>query len=146
MVEEIAQETFVRAYKNLKSYDPERGASFSTWLFVIGKNLAINEATKASNKNEIATEDGMATETYENAEISTPETILRAKQTQKIVHSALGQVPPDFRRAVVLSHLAEHSLEEIAEIENCSVGTIKSRIFRGKEILRKILSDQVEVL
>lgn len=143
--EEIAQEAFIRAFKNLAKFDPDKGASFSTWLFVIAKNLAINEINKSSYKNEISTDDThleLPNEIFSD----NPETHLNRKQTQVSINNALNEVPIEFRRAVILSQISEHSLQEIAVIENCSIGTVKSRIFRGKEILRKILISKMEVL
>jgi RNA polymerase sigma-70 factor (ECF subfamily) len=146
VIEELAQETFVRAFKSLGSYQAEKGASFSTWLFLIAKRLAINEISKASRKYETPTADGRTPDVPTHVEEQTPETLLQSKQNQAALREALKQVPTHFRRALVLSHIAEHSLEEIARIENCSVGTIKSRIHRGKEILRAILLRKLEAL
>jgi RNA polymerase sigma-70 factor (ECF subfamily) len=140
--EEVAQETFVRAYKRLDSFEPKKGVSFSTWLFVIAKNLAINETKRHSHLYEITADKDVE----KAAEVLTPEASLSQKQTQQAVHNALAQVPEDFRRSLILSQISEHSLEEIAHIENCSVGTVKSRIFRGKEMLRKIIGPNLEVL
>jgi RNA polymerase sigma-70 factor, ECF subfamily len=146
VIEELAQETFVRAFKSLDSYHSEKGASFSTWLFLIAKRLAINETSKASRKYETATADGRTPEFPDQAEEQTPQTLLESKQSQEAVREALDQVPTHYRRALVLSQIAEHSLEEIARIENCSVGAVKSRIHRGKEILRAILLRKLEAL
>jgi RNA polymerase sigma-70 factor, ECF subfamily len=150
VIEDVAQETFVRAFKNLSTYEPGKGASFATWLFVIAKNLAINETKRAFHKNEVPSEvsgeEDSDFKSYADTVADNPESLFSQKQTQKVVQLALGEVPSDFRRAVILSQLLEHSLEEISIIENCSLGTVKSRIYRGKEILRKLLSRHLETL
>ena len=145
VIEELAQDCFVRAFKSLDSYASEKGATFSTWLFVIAKRLALNELSKASRKYEMTTADG-ALDSVPYIERQTPETLLESKQNQEALREALDQVPTQFRRALVLSQIAEHSLEEIARIENCPIGTVKSRIHRGKEMLRAILLKKLEAL
>ncbi len=139
IIEELAQETFVRAFKNLRSYRAERGASFSTWLFVIAKRVALDEVSRAARIREISTQDGRNPNVPTYAECQTPETILELKGNQNILQTALNQLPDVFRRAVMLSQIAEHSMSEIAVIEKCSVGTVKSRVHRGKKMLRTIL-------
>ena len=139
IIEELAQETFVRAFKNLRSYRGEKGASFSTWLFVIAKRVALDEMSRAARIREISTQDGRNPNVSTYAECRTPETILQLKWNQNILQTALNQLPDVFRRAVTLAEIAEHSMSEIAVIEKCSVGTVKSRVHRGKEMLRTIL-------
>jgi RNA polymerase sigma-70 factor (ECF subfamily) len=146
VIEELAQECFVRAFKSLDSYAPEKGAAFSTWLFVIAKRLALNELSKASTRYETPAADGRMPDNIHTIEKQTPETLLESKENKAALRQALGQVPAPFRRALVLSHIAEHSLAEIAQIENCSVGTVKSRIYRAKEMLRAILLKELEAL
>ena len=92
----------------------------------------------------MSTDDGRNPDVSGYSDRDTPETILESKRNHRALRAALNQVPTNFRRALVLSQLAEHSLKEIAEIENCSVGTVKSRIHRGKEILRTILLRKLE--
>lgn len=135
LVEDIAQETLLRAYKSLSSFDPAKGASFSTWLFTIARNSALNELNKLKIR---AANSGIESQ---NEEPSTggPDTDLESSETRTIVREAVEKLPPEFRTAVVLSCLEGYSISEIARIEGCSEGTVKSRIFRGKQLLRGFL-------
>jgi RNA polymerase sigma-70 factor (ECF subfamily) len=136
VLEDLAQESFLRAYRNITNFDSEKGASFSTWLITIARNLAINEMAKMrrrkAHSGEFRDEDHGR---YEKS----PQEILEQRHFKSRIHDAISRLPEKFHTAVVLSYFDELSLEEIAEIENCPVGTIKSRVFRGKQILRQIL-------
>lgn len=68
-----------------------------------------------------------------------PDKDLESTQTNTVVRKAVDQLPKEFRMAVVLSCFEGHSISEIAQIEGCSEGTVKSRIFRGKQMLRRFL-------
>ena len=134
--EDLAQETFLRAYRNIDRFDPEKGAAFSTWLMTIARNLALNERAKAGLRKERSR--GLREEEYGRMEKGPPE-ILELRRLKSRVREAMSRLPEQFHTAVVLSYFDELSLEEIARIESCPVGTVKSRVFRGKQILREIL-------
>jgi len=134
--EDLAQETFMRAYRNITDFDSEKGASFSTWLIKIARNLAVNEMAKMRRRK--AHSGGFRDEDHGRNEKS-PQEILEQRHFKSRIHDAISRLPEKFHTAVVLSYFDELSLEEIAEIENCPVGTVKSRVFRGKQILRQIL-------
>lgn len=131
--EEVAQETFLRAYKSLSSFDPSLGTSFSTWLFTISRNIALNELDKIKVRK--AHSHMLVTES-ETPMSNETDTALEEKQKMNLVREAVTQLPNEFRVAVVLSCLEGHSIAEIAKIEECSEGTVKSRIFRGKQLLK----------
>jgi RNA polymerase sigma-70 factor (ECF subfamily) len=134
--EEIAQEAFTRAYQNLSRFDLTRATPFSSWLFTIAKNLAAHAWDRAAHQREqlVATLPEHAVDTEPVAQAR-----LENAERRSLVALALAGLPAAFRNAVVLSCLKELSLEEIAAIEDCSVGTVKSRIFRGKQLLRAAL-------
>jgi len=134
--EDLAQETFLRAYRNIARFDSEKGATFSTWLMTIARNLALNEMAKAGLRKEQS--GGLRDEEYGKIEKG-PQEILEQRSLKSRVQKAISRLPEKFHTAVVLSYFDELSLEEIAQIENCPVGTIKSRVFRGKQILRQML-------
>lgn len=139
--EEIAQETLLRAYQNLASYQQEKGASFVTWLFVIAKRLAINELARSEYRHPlVAIESAMDLE----SPVLSPPALLEAEQTRQLVLDAVQRVAEPFRTTLLLSQIEELKLTEIAEIEQCSVGTVKSRIFRGKQMLADLLSKTFE--
>jgi RNA polymerase sigma-70 factor (ECF subfamily) len=134
--EDLAQETFLRAYRNIDRFDSEKGATFSTWLITIARNLALNEMAKAGLRKEQS--GGLRDEEYGRIEKG-PQEILEQRSLKSRVQKAISRLPEKFHTAVVLSYFDELSLEEIAQIENCPLGTVKSRVFRGKQILRQML-------
>ena len=136
VLEDLAQETFLRAYRNIANFNAEKGASFSTWLITIARNLAINEQAKKKRRREHP--DSLIDMTQDFGEES-PQDILEKRNLYSRVHNAINRLPEKLHAVVVLSYLEELSLEEIAQIEECPVGTVKSRVFRGKQILRQIL-------
>ena len=143
VLEELAQETFLRAFRSLADYQPARGASFATWLFTIARNLALNERARHSHH----WEKGGAGQLQMAEAIADPhpdqQSLLSSAETGALVRDALARLPEQFRNAVSLSYLEELSLEEVAGLEGCSVGTVKSRVFRGKQLLRQLLFKEV---
>jgi RNA polymerase sigma-70 factor (ECF subfamily) len=138
VIEDLAQDTFFRAYKSLSSYDRNKGATFPTWLFTIAKNLALNEKSREQTRKKKIMDIFFRKEDIHSG----PENNLEMKGLRSKIQRALNLVPFDFRTAVILSYFDDLSLKEIAGIENCSIGTVKSRIFRGKQLLRTILSKE----
>ena len=136
-VDELAQDTFLSAYKSLNSYDPKK-SSFSSWLFTIAKNAALNEKAKLKVR-----ERSTSTMPVLNVPSTKDQhSAYAAKETGVRIRKALQKIPATFRSALALSYLQDLSLEEIAKIESCSVGTVKSRIFRGKEMMRMLLVEK----
>ena len=140
ILEDLAQETFLRAHRNIPDFNFEKGASFSTWLITIARNLAINEKAKMSRRKEHS--GGFMDENQGRNEKS-PQEILEQRRLKSRIHEAISRLPEKFHTAVILSYFDELSLEEIAQIEDCPVGTVKSRVFRGKQILRQILEKEI---
>ncbi|MGD0839446.1 MAG: sigma-70 family RNA polymerase sigma factor [Polyangia bacterium] len=137
IAEELAQETFLRAYRSLSVFDSAKSA-FSTWLLTIAKRLAINETRRSRARVVHVTIGDAATE-----EPSAGEQLESAQRSHR-VRRALQGLPLALRSAVVLAYMKEHTLAEIAAIENCSIGAIKSRIHRGKGLLRIRLAGMEE--
>lgn len=142
-VEDIAQETFIKAYRALPSF---RGDSaFYTWLYRIGINTAKNFLVSQGRKvpttvNEFDNEDA---ENFEEAgklrEVSTPESELMSKQIAQTVNQSLDTLPEELRTAIILREIEGLSYEEIATIMNCPIGTVRSRIFRAREAIAEKL-------
>jgi len=139
VMEDLAQETFLRAYRHSADFNVEKGASFSTWLITIARNLAINEKSKKKRRRE---HPRSFMDMNQALKEESPQDILEKRNLNSRVHNAINQLPEKFHTAVILSCFDELSLEEIAQIEECPVGTIKSRVFRGKQILRQILEKE----
>lgn len=135
-VEDIAQETFIKAYRALPSF---RGDSaFYTWLYRIGVNTAKNWLISHGRRlpTEVDHEDA---ESYEDAEmlrdINTPERMLMSKQIADTVNSAMDALPDELRTAIMLREIDGLSYEEIAQMMECPIGTVRSRIFRAREAI-----------
>lgn len=129
-VEDLAQEAFLRAYRSLHDFDAAR-SSFSSWLFTIAKHLALNEGARSHRRRP---HDEIPAELPGEEVASTPDVLERHERGHRL-RQALARVPEMLRSALVLSYLKEHSLNEIAAIEGCTVGAVKSRIVRGKQQL-----------
>jgi RNA polymerase sigma-70 factor (ECF subfamily) len=141
LVEDIAQETFIRAYRALAQFRGE--AQFYTWLY----RIAVNTAKKALvdlKRDPLVSENALRggdeedeTSAVENELTSaeTPETVLAAKEIATAVNSAMESLPEELRQAVTLREIEGLSYEEIAEVMNCPIGTVRSRIFRAREAI-----------
>jgi len=135
LAEDLAQETFLRAWKSLGQYEPTRGA-FSTWLFTIARNLAFNELDRASYLNEIQEEEGTSEQAC--AEPQPPESLALAQRKQRL-RNALWQLPAAERSTVALAYVKELELAEVARIEGCSIGAVKTRLHRARRRLSQFL-------
>ena len=133
--EDVAQETFLRAFKALGTFDPAR-AAFSTWLFTIAKRLAIGEWRRARQEQRAPAELGEARSLAPNP----AQSALLAERARRIERALLA-LPEQLRSTFFLSQIKELTLEEVAELEGCALGTVKSRIFRAREQLRLALAE-----
>lgn len=137
--EELAQEAFLRAYRNLGSYDAGR-ATFSSWLFTIAKHLALNETARSRRRAPHVECQESTTEPRARAAAPSAHETLEKTERRQRVRRAIHKLPDLLRGVLVLAYVKELSMEDIAAIEGCSVGTVKSRIFRGKQLLRATLA------
>lgn len=141
LVEDIAQETFIRAYRALGQFRGE--AQFYTWLYRIAVNTAkktLSDLKRDPLVSETALrggDDEDETSPVENELTSpeTPETVLAAKEIAATVNSAMEALPEELRQAVTLREIEGLSYEEIAQVMNCPIGTVRSRIFRAREAI-----------
>lgn len=133
--EEIAQETFIRAWKGLASYDQAQ-AAFSTWLFTIARNLAINELSRVAKIHEVAMGDDLPEVICKNPQ---PFAILAHAQQKQRLQTALRQLPLTDRSVLALAYIDNLTMTEIGRIEGCSTGAIKTRLHRAKLKLRDLL-------
>lgn len=143
LVEDLAQETFIRAYRALGQFRGE--AQFYTWLY----RIAVNTAKKALvelRRDPMVTETALRnatagdedeTSVVENDLTSpeTPESLLAAKEIANAVQAAMQALPEELRQAVTLREIEGLSYEDIAEMMNCPIGTVRSRIFRAREAI-----------
>jgi RNA polymerase sigma-70 factor (ECF subfamily) len=141
LVQDIAQETFIRAYRALPQF---RGDSaFYTWLYRIAVNTAkkaLVERKRDPLVNEsalLSSEDGEEPSRVENelSDGSTPDAVLASKEIAATVNAAIDALSEDLRQAIVLREIEGLSYEEIADVMNCPIGTVRSRIFRAREAI-----------
>ncbi len=141
-VEDVTQEAFIKAYRALGSF---RGDSaFYTWLYRIGINTAKNYLVSMGRRAPTSTEfDHEEAENFEGGEwlhdIHTPESELHTKQVAETVNEAIEALPEELRTAITLRELEGLSYEEIADVMNCPIGTVRSRIFRAREAIAQRL-------
>lgn len=143
--EEIVQDAFVRAFKALDKFRGD--ASFSTWIHRIVSNLAKNRyhwnRRRGSQVNiSLYQPKRRHDDTDDEHEILIPDSkmnpsvMLEGAELEQEVMSEFNQLPEKLKQAMLLRHVSEFSYEKIAETLQCKVGTVKSRIARGREIMR----------
>jgi RNA polymerase sigma-70 factor, ECF subfamily len=139
--EDIAQEAFLRAYVNISSFNQER--KFSTWLYRIATNLCIDRIRKKKPDYyldaEIPGTDGLDMYSQIAASGKTPESEVEGMELQENVQKEISALPEKYRSVIILKYLEDLSLNEISEILDMPLGTVKTRIHRGREALRKQL-------
>ena len=144
---DIVQEVFLKVFKNIGNF---RGnSSLKTWIYRIAVNEAYNHRRWFSRhqRREVALgpEEGLRTYADSLADTSrTPFDQAADHETFALVEAALDKLNPKFRAVVVLRDIEDLSYEEIAAVLDISIGTVKSRILRGREALRKILEGRLE--
>ena len=140
--EDIAQEAFIKAYRALPSF---RGDSaFYTWLYRIGintaKNYLVAMGRRAPTVTEIDNEEAEDVEVGEQLkDMNTPEQQMMTRQIAETVNSTLLQLPEESRTAITLREIEGMSYEDIANVMNCPIGTVRSRIFRARETIAERL-------
>lgn len=138
---DIAQETFIKAYRALDSFRGE--SAFYTWLYRIATNTAKNYLVTRSRRppgTDIDIDDVLQAESEsELREIETPENNLYRDELFSVMASTLEALPEELRFALTLRELEGMSYEEIAEVMDCPIGTVRSRIFRARDAIDKEL-------
>ncbi|MFH5832431.1 RNA polymerase sigma factor [Halalkalibaculum sp. DA3122] len=145
-VEDLVQETFVKAFDNLNSYSTNY--AFSTWLYRIATNHTIDYLRKKKLKTlsidePVKTRDGDMNMQLPDEHAATDRSLIR-KQRQQMVQQAIENLPPKYRKVIQMRHMEEKSYQEIADILDKPLGTIKAHIFRAREMLYKELKEKKE--
>ena len=146
LVQDIAQESFIRAYRALPKFRGE--SAFYTWLYRIAVNTA-KKTLMEMKRDPVVAESSMLPasddedETYrdrrELTDGSTPEAVLASKEIAATVNAAIDALSDDLRQAITLREIEGLSYEEIAQMMNCPIGTVRSRIFRAREAIAQKL-------
>jgi RNA polymerase sigma-70 factor (ECF subfamily) len=146
--EDIVQETFVKAFAKFDTFT--EGTNLKAWLFRILTNTYINLYRKRQREPRQSSSDELDdwqmshTQAYVTGELKSAEAQALERITDDAVVDALAQVPEDFRLAVYLADVEGFSYKEIAHIMETPVGTVMSRLHRGRRILRELLSEYAE--
>ncbi len=149
--EDLTIEAFGKAFKNIDRYSPRY--AFSTWLFKIASNNSIDfmrrkkeQSVSIESKNDESGKEG----NYRYIQIETtepgPEDLLINKQKKKILRSIVKELKPRYRKLIELRYFEERSYEEISDILEIPIGTVKAQLFRARELLYNILRDKKQIL
>ena len=138
---DLTQETFIKAWKALPGFRGE--SAFYTWLYRIAVNTAKNHLSTAHQQARMVDLDADETDQYADTPglvtSETPESIFNGSELHKVLKKALSELPEDLRSAITLREFEGLSYEEIAQVMDCPIGTVRSRIFRAREALDKHL-------
>jgi len=143
--EDLVQETFLKAYNNWDRY--QQGTNCRAWLFTILTNTFINKYRRKKKEREILNADDLRP--IEQFFFNRENTSFYDSPSQDVVHGSFSQdikdalesLSEEFRTVVVLADLNDFSYKEVAHILDCSVGTVMSRLFRGRKMMRRALVD-----
>ncbi len=130
---DLTQEAFFKAFRSLRTFKPE--AKFSTWIFSIAYHACCDRLAKRKRFG--------AEELPDRADPGAgPETLAIASDEARRLHAAIGELPEKYRVVITLYHLQGKQYDEIAEVLDLPMGTVKTHLFRAKEMLRKKLRGQ----
>jgi RNA polymerase sigma-70 factor (ECF subfamily) len=147
-IQDVAQEAFVKAYRALPNF---RGDSaFYTWMYRIAINTAKNYLVAKTRRPPGSDIDAEEAEYFEGPsalkDIENPENTLYGQELKRVVELAIQSLPEDLRVAVTLREFDGLSYEDIADVMECPVGTVRSRIFRAREAIDKQVRQQLDGL
>ena len=138
-IPDVAQEAFIKAYRAIPDFRGE--SAFYTWLYRIAVNTAKNYIVAQGRRPPDMDVDSQDAETSEGAEslheVANPENLMLSDEIRAEVAATLAGLPEDLRTAITLREIEGLSYEEIAEVMECPVGTVRSRIFRAREAIDK---------
>jgi len=138
---DIAQETFIKAYMNIKTF--RKDSSFKTWIYRIAVNTAMDYLRrKVRSKIDLVTthEDGLEVKNFQ-----TPEEVIEQKLTIEMVRKEISKLPLDYKVALILKDIEGMSYEEISNILKINLGSVKSRIWRARNLLRERMKSLLEL-
>jgi RNA polymerase sigma-70 factor (ECF subfamily) len=145
--EDVSQEALIKVYKSINRFNMD--SSFKTWLYRIVVNTCLDHVRK-NKENPISIDQPIRSghdEFYMDVEDNrpTPQEVLETKLTQKMVMDAVNELEDDFKSIIILRDINDMSYEEISEVLECNIGTVKSRISRGRQKLKEILEKNMAI-
>lgn len=144
LAEDISQEAFIKSFKSIDSFREE--SSFYTWVYRIAVNTAKNYLVSSKRKGEVLMSDMFQEETFypEKLDVDSPQDLLNANELRDLIFETLSSLGEETRTALSLREFDGLSYEQIAEIVQCPVGTVRSRIFRGREMIEEIIGKHMD--
>tara|TARA_B100001250_G_scaffold310708_1_gene272631 strand:- start:2091 stop:2714 length:624 start_codon:yes stop_codon:yes gene_type:complete len=144
LAEDIAQEAFIKSYKSIDSFREE--SSFYTWVYRIAVNTAKNYLVSAKRRDEVVISDLSEDDSFypEKSDVDSPQELLKASELRDLIFETLSSLGEETRTALSLREFDGLSYEQIAEIVKCPVGTVRSRIFRGREMIEDVVSKHMD--
>jgi RNA polymerase sigma-70 factor, ECF subfamily len=139
---DVTQEIFIKVYNSMARYSSEY--KFSTWLYKISHNAAIDYMRRHSIREqsfEAENEDGVYQVEYESKRLS-PEQEHEQSEWREEIETVVKRLPTGYRELILLRHTQDLSYDEIAEITNLPLGTVKNRLFRAREMMREIFVER----
>jgi len=135
IAEDLVQDSFIKSFKSIGSFRED--STFYTWIYRITVNTSKNYLVSKKRKDELLQTDISKEENHviEPIDKDTPEDFFYANQLHKIIIESLNRLGEDTKTALTLREFDGLSYEQIAEVVNCPVGTVRSRIFRGREVI-----------
>lgn len=146
--EDLVQEVFIRVYRHLHRFD--RSKKFSTWVYTIASNLAKNELRNRSRNPLVLFQTMQGSGEDEDRPLqfedttSRPDDMYRKRHLRELVEDTVAKLPEHHRQVFVLRELEGKSYEEIAEITDCNLGTVKSRLNRARTAFAAIIEPQID--
>ena len=138
---DLCQEVFLKVFSSLDRFDAR--FRFTTWLYRIASNAAIDVIRRRRPGTLLSLDAPVADESGSYREVAgadpTPDQFLQALETKSQIEDALRSLPPDYRQVLLLRHHGERRYDEIARITGLPIGTVKNRIFRAREMLRRAI-------
>jgi len=144
LAEDIAQEAFIKSYKSIESFREE--SSFYTWIYRITVNTAKNYLVSSKRRDEVVISDLSLDDSFypEKLDVDSPQEILKASELRDLIFETLSSLGEETRTALSLREFDGLSYEQIAEIVQCPVGTVRSRIFRGRELIEEVVGKHMD--
>jgi RNA polymerase sigma-70 factor (ECF subfamily) len=136
---DLTQEVFIKVYGSLARYRPEY--KFSTWIYKIAHNAAIDHLRRYSSREQslISEFDGEQKELRIESRRPSPEQESEREEQRAEIEAVVQQLPPAYRELIILRHSHDLSYDEIAEVMELPLGTVKNRLFRAREVMRQEL-------
>lgn len=141
--QDCLQDAMLRIYRAIGSFKGQ--SAFSTWIYRITMNTCLDELRRRKSRNASSLDNLLESGWSPTDENDVPERHAIVSEQRRTIDMAIAQLPEDMRAAVILRDIQGHSYDEIAAMLDANIGTVKSRISRGRERLRQILRENAEL-